>query len=111
MKVTAQNVDQLIRDELVATTLNPGRLFDIVSWFSAQRRDTYTRARKSITVSIDPAKFDNPVHQGQHELQVLRDAKVPATGVLHVSGVESGALTIAAADIVDGMVSWTWVPE
>lgn len=60
------------------------------------------------SISIDPNRFDNPVHQGMYVLQALQQAGVPATGVLYVAGVESGVLTISAPDLTDGLVAYEW---
>ena len=59
-------------------------------------------------VAIDPTRFDNPIHQGLDTLARLREAGIPATGVLYVAGVERGSLTISEPDIVDGEVTYSW---
>lgn len=59
-------------------------------------------------VTIDPDRFDNPIHQGMYVLGELRSAGVPVVGVLGVTGVEVGSLTISEPDIVDGCVLYLW---
>lgn len=59
-------------------------------------------------VTVQPDKFENPVLFGLHVLTKLRDAGVPAIGVLWPAGVESGTLSVEPPDLVDGSVTWSW---
>jgi hypothetical protein len=61
-----------------------------------------------IVVKINPNAFENPVHQGMHVLATLKRASVPALGVLGVTGVESGKLTINETDLCEGSVVYEW---
>ena len=61
-----------------------------------------------VTVSVDPTRFDNPVHLGLRTLRNLRDAGVPVIGVLWPVGVESGLLTIGEPDLVTGVIEYRW---
>ena len=61
-----------------------------------------------ITITLDPARFDNPIHSGMHVLAKLREAGIPAIGVLYPVGVERGVLTIDAPDLDDGAVVYRW---
>lgn len=64
-----------------------------------------------ITTTLDPHRFDNPIHSSMHVLAGLIHAGIPATGVLGVTGVERGSLTISAPDLADGSVAYTWADE
>lgn len=64
-----------------------------------------------ITTTLDPARFDNPIHSGMHVLGKLREAGIPAIGVLYPVGVEWGALTLSAPDLADGSVTYSWAEE
>ena len=51
-------------------------------------------------------RFGNEVHAGMHVLKALREAGVPAVGVLYVQGVESGVLSIEFEDLA--MDEWVY---
>ena len=51
-------------------------------------------------------RFGNDVHAGIHVLRTLRDAGVPAVGVLYVQGVERGVLEIEFDDLA--MDEWVY---
>lgn len=61
-----------------------------------------------ITLTVDPARFENPVHRGLRTLEELRARGVPAIGVLFVEGVESGTLSISAPDLGSGEITYSW---
>ncbi len=61
-----------------------------------------------ITTTIDPLRFDNPVNQGLYVLAKLRHSGIPASGVLGVTGVAIGTLTLSAPDLADGSITYTW---
>jgi hypothetical protein len=57
---------------------------------------------------VDPARFENPVNQGVAVLAALRGVGVPAIGVLGVTGVEYGTLSIGSPDLESGEVTYSW---
>lgn len=61
-----------------------------------------------ITLALDPHRFDNAVHSSMHVLNALISAGIPALGVLGVTCVAHGVLTISAPDLDDGRVTYTW---
>lgn len=67
-----------------------------------------------IEVRIPEAKLQsfngNEVHAGLHTLQVLRNAGIPAVGVLFVQGVERGILEIELEDLAVDEWVYRWRP-
>lgn len=66
-----------------------------------------------LEVRIDTAtlvRLGNEIHAGMHVLRKLREAGVPATGVLFPTGVESGVLSMHD-DVTFGETVYTWNPE
>ena len=51
-------------------------------------------------------RFGNEVHAGMHVLATLRDAGIPAVGVLYVQGVKAGKLEIEFDDLA--MDEWVY---
>lgn len=60
-----------------------------------------------IIVTVDPTRFENPIHQGMHVLAKLRERGVPVVGELYPAGVARGTLAVAAPDLA-GEVAYCW---
>lgn len=61
-------------------------------------------------VTVNPARFDNPIHRGMDALSKLKDAGVPVVGCLFPEGVTYGTLTVGAADLDSGEITYSWNP-
>ena len=64
-----------------------------------------------IEVRIPTTKLDafgNEVHANMHVLAALREAGVPATGVLGLRGVENGVLEIECDDLAADEIVYRW---
>lgn len=86
----------------LASSLRPDRLFH-------RLRGTYEwhRAVKTVVVDFD-ALHANPVHRALRLIKLLRDEGIPAFGAIALEGVESGVLSITAADLATGKVTYSW---
>jgi hypothetical protein len=48
------------------------------------------------------------VHRALWLIKALRDEGIPAFGAIALEGVESGVLSITAADLATGKVTYSW---
>jgi len=66
---------------------------------------------RAVTITVDPSRFENPIHRGMDALRQLKERGVPVIGCLFPESVEHGTLTIGSADLVSGEVSYSWQPD